>query len=80
MNMLRGDVNMPLAQAMLGLLDQQSSMSTFPGVMYGNQPGDVQAGYAVSILADQARGRIQQFRQNLETGVEHVNEFALGLV
>jgi hypothetical protein len=38
------------------------------------------AGYGVSILADQARGRIAQFRTNLESTLEHVNELVLGLV
>lgn len=79
-DVLRPDVNMPLGQAMLGLIDTNVQMSTFPGVMYGSAPGDIQAGYAVSILADQARGRINQFRRNLETALEHVNGIILGLV
>ena len=79
-NPLKVDVNIPLAQTMLGLVDQHAQQSTFPGVMYGQQPGELQAGYGVSILADQARGRIQQFRSNLESSLEHVNGIVLGLV
>ncbi|MFN8468566.1 MAG: hypothetical protein U0X20_23610 [Caldilineaceae bacterium] len=79
-NPLKVDVNIPLAQSMLGLVDQHAQQSTFPGVMYGQQPGELQAGYGVSILADQARGRINQFRTGLESGLEHVDALILGLV
>lgn len=79
-DLLRGDVNVPLAERMMSQMQSQLDFSTFPGVMYGQQPGDLQAGYGVSILADQARGRMIQFRQGLETAIEHVNELILGLV
>ncbi|MBP8183352.1 MAG: hypothetical protein KAX88_04555, partial [Rhodoferax sp.] len=78
--MVRGDVNVPLAQTMLTQIDAHIQQSTFPGVMYGQAPGQMSAGYGVSILADQARGRIAQFRTNLENTLEHVNEIVLGLV
>lgn len=78
--MVRGDVNVPLAQTMLQAVEGQIQQSTFPGVMYGEAPGQMSAGYGVSILADQARGRIAQFRNNLESTLEHVNELILGLV
>lgn len=78
--MIRGDVNVPLAQTMLTQIDAHIQQSTFPGVMYGQAPGQMSAGYGVSILADQARGRIAQFRQNLESTIEHANELILGLV
>ncbi len=77
---LRSDMNLPLAQAQMALLDRMSQESTFPGVMYGQAPGELSAGYGVSLLADSAKGRIQQFRTNLESAVEHVNEIALCLV
>jgi hypothetical protein len=77
---VRGDVNVPLAQTMLTQIEGQIQQSTFPGVMYGQAPGQMSAGYGVSILADQARGRIAQFRTNLESTLEHVNELVLGLV
>lgn len=79
-DVIRGDMNIPLAQTMLGIIDRVSNESTFPGVMYGQAPGDMQAGYGVSLLADSAKGRIQQFRSNLESAVEHINEIALSLV
>lgn len=78
--MVRGDVNVPLAQTMLTQIDAHIQQSTFPGVLYGQAPGQMSAGYGVSILADQARGRIAQFRTNLENTLEHVNELVLGLV
>lgn len=78
--MVRGDVNVPLAQTMLQAVEGQIQQSTFPGVMYGEAPGQMSAGYGVSILADQARGRIAQFRNNLESTLEHVNELVLGLI
>lgn len=79
-NSLMNNVNMPLAQSMIGTIDGHMQMSTFPGVLYGQAPGEIQAGYAVSMLADQARGRINQFRVNLETAIEHVNSLMLGLI
>ena len=79
-NMLRGDVNLPLAEQMMKIIENDAQMATFPGVLYGQAPGDIQAGYAVSLLSDQARGRVNQFRENLETGIETVNALALGLV
>jgi hypothetical protein len=78
-NMLRADVNVPLANNMLSILDTHVQMATFPGVMYG-ESGNMQAGYGVNVLADQARGRIAQFRNNVESALEHVNEIVLGLV
>lgn len=78
-NVLRADVNVPLANNMLGILDTHMQMATFPGVMYG-ESGDMKAGYGVNVLADQARGRIAQIRNNVESALEHVNEIVLALV
>lgn len=80
LEMVQPNVNMPLAQSVLGMVDAAIQTSTFPGVMYGQQPGQVQAGYAVNILANQAMGRVAQVRNNLEATIELVNEIALGLV
>lgn len=79
-DLLRVDVNVPLAQAMLQQVDAAIQQSTFPGVMYGKEPGDVQAGYGVNILANQARGRINSIRLNLEAAIERVNAQILQLV
>lgn len=78
-NVLKADVNVPLANNMLGILDTHMQMATFPGVMYG-ESGDMKAGYGVNVLADQARGRIAQIRTNIETALETVNEIVLALV
>lgn len=78
-DVVRSDVNMPLAQQMISMIDRFGQESTFPGVMYGDA-GSMQAGYGVSILADAARGRVALFRRNLESTIEHANELILGLV
>lgn len=77
---IMGDVNMPLAQQMMQMAQSFGDMSTFPSVMYGQEPGGVTAGFAVNMLAQQARGRIHQMRTNLESMIEHLNEMALALV
>lgn len=79
-NMLQMQPNVPLAQAMDGLVDAQVQNSTFPGVMYGKAPGELQAGYGVSLLSDAAKGRIKSTLENLEFGIARVCEIALGLV
>ena len=79
-NMLKGDVNMPLATNMMSMVDQSMQIATFPGVMYGQAPGEIQAGYGISLLADQARGKVQMFRRNLENALAHVNSIILGLI
>lgn len=78
-DVVRSDVNLPLANNMVQAIEKMSQESTFPGVMYGDA-GSMSAGYGVSILTDAARGRIALFRRNLETGFEHANELILGLV
>jgi hypothetical protein len=70
-NVMKADVNVPLANNMLGILDTHMQMATFPGVMYG-ESGDMKAGYGVNVLADQARGRISQIRNNVETALEMI--------
>lgn len=71
--------NAPLAQMMIGLVQGMVDQSTFPTVMYGDS-GNMTAGYGVSILADQARGRISKFMANHEMGLEQVNALILALV
>lgn len=72
--------NVPLASTVQAMVDAAAQESTFPGVMYGKEPGSLQAGFGVSMLADQAKGRTQAFRENLEFGVARVFELMLGLV
>mgnify|MGYP001189987010 FL=1 len=79
-DLIQMNPNVPLAQAMMGQIDGAIQQATFPGVMYGQAPGDLQAGYGVSLLADAAKGRIKNFRQNLENSIARVNELAMGLV
>ncbi len=77
---LVSEVNVPLAQQMMQMMQAFGDMSTFPSVMYGQEPGGVTAGFAVNMLAQQARGRIHMIRSNLESMLEHLNEMALALV
>lgn len=72
--------NVPLAQAVASQIEAAVQEATFPGVMYGKAPGEIQAGFGVSMLADQAKGRTNNFRENLEFGLAQVIELALGLV
>lgn len=72
--------NVPLAQAMMSQIDGAMQESTFPGVMYGKAPGELQAGFGVSLLADQAKGRIRAPLENLEFAIAQVNEMVLNLI
>jgi hypothetical protein len=73
-------VNMPLAEALLGIVDSHISTSTFPQSMFGEEPGGVQAGYAINILTTSAEGRVDEVREGLENAIERGNKIALGLV
>jgi hypothetical protein len=72
--------NVPLAQAVLSMVESAIQQAGFPSVMYGQAPGDLQAGYGVSLLSDAAKGRVNSVRFNLERTLEQVNMLALGLV
>jgi hypothetical protein len=73
-------VNMPLAEAMLGMVDSHISTSTFPQSMFGEEPGGVQAGYAINMLQTAAEGRVNGVREGLENAMERGNKIILGLV
>jgi hypothetical protein len=79
-NMLQMQPNVPLAQAMDSRIDAEVQNSTFPNVMYGKAPGELSAGYGVSLLSDAAKGRIKSFLENLEFAVARVSELALALI
>lgn len=72
--------NTMLGQQMLEFNSKHIQESTFPGVMYGQAPGSLQAGYGVSILSNAAEGRVASIRYNLERSIERVNELMLSLV
>ena len=77
---IRFEPNVPIAQMMQSQLAQADQQSSFPGVLYGQAPGDIQAGYAISILSEAARGRISDLMTQLEMAISNINEIALGLV
>lgn len=79
-DMIQMSPNVPLAQAMDARVSAEVQNSTFPEVMYGKAPGDLQAGYGVSLLSDAAKGRIRATLENLEYGLVRVHELVLGLI
>lgn len=72
--------NVPLAEAVNTFVEGAIQQSTYPEVMYGQAPGDLQAGYGVSLLSDAAKGRIKNFQESLEMAISHVNSLVLCLV
>jgi hypothetical protein len=72
--------NVPMAQAMDGRIDAEFQNSTFPGIMYGKAPGELSAGYGVSLLSDAAKGRIKSTLENLEFGFAQVVRIVLALI
>ena len=79
-DMLKIEPNVPMAQTVYGQLDAAVQQSGFPEVMYGKAPGDLQAGYGVSLLSDAAEGRIDGFLEGLELVFARVNAIILSLV
>ena len=80
LNVVQIQPNMQLSQTMLNTIEGGMQQATFPGVMYGDAPGDLQAGYGVNLLAQAAEGRVDQVRTNLEYAIMHINEIMLGMV
>lgn len=74
------DPNVPLAQSIYQQLEGYVQQSTYPDVMYGKAPGELTAGYGISLLGDAAKGRIKNFQESLELALVHVNELVLALV
>lgn len=73
-------VNLQLLNSVFQQVDAASQQSTYPGVMYGQAPGDIQAGFGVNLLRDQAQGRIKTIRHNLEATLSTAHRIVLGLV
>lgn len=71
--------NVPMAQALLGMIQGGIDQATFPGVTYGESQG-IQAGFAINNLAQQARSRVNVIRQNIESSMEAQNQLVLGLI
>jgi hypothetical protein len=72
--------NVPMAQALLAMIQQGIDQATFPGVTYGDAPGGVNAGFALQSLSQQARSRVNVIRQNIESAMEAINQLVFGLV
>jgi hypothetical protein len=80
LNVVQIQPNMPLSQTVLNSIESSMQQATFPGVLYGEAPGDLQAGYGVNILSQAATGRVDQFRHNLEQGIERINQRMMNYV
>jgi hypothetical protein len=80
LDMFRPEPNVPMAQALLAMIQQGIDQATFPGVTYGDAPGGVNAGFALQSLSQQARSRVNVIRQNIETGMEAINQLEYGLI
>lgn len=72
--------NQMLTDSTYELLDTQTQQATFAGVLYGDNPGSLQAGYGVSLLSNSAKGRLAPIQYNLERSIEQVNAIAMSLV
>src|SRR5690606_8379330 len=70
------NANIPIVQTFLDILEAQIGQSTFPPVMFGDS-GNMQAGYGVNILAQQARGRSNNIRRNMASALESANPLVL---
>lgn len=75
-----GSPNSELVANMSAMMESAMQQSSFPEVLHGKAPGDVQAGYGIDILAQSARGRINSFRQNLERTIATINMIALDML
>ena len=72
-----GSPNSELVKDMSRMMETSIQQSSFPEVLHGKAPGDVQAGYGIDILAQSARGRINSFRENLERSIVTINALIL---
>lgn len=71
--------NHQLIQFAMESLEKSVQEGTYPGVMFGQSPGSLQAGYGVSILSNAAEGRSTQTRYNVERTIERCNQLVLNL-
>lgn len=71
--------NMQMAQTQLNMVQTAIQQSSFPSVMYGDA-GGLTAGYPMQILSQQARGRTNKIRRNLERTVERMGSLILAQV
>lgn len=75
----RAEPNVPMAQALLQMLQVGIDQATFSSVTYGEQGGGA-SGYAINSLSQQARARANIIRGNLEAAMSAINQLVFGLV
>ncbi len=76
----RAEPNVPMAQSLLGILQQGIDQATFPGVTYGENNTGLQAGFAINNLAQQAKSRANTIRNNIEAAMEAENQIIYALI
>lgn len=72
--------NVPMAETLLSMIQQGIDQATFPGVTYGEGPGGGNSGYAINSLQQQARGRANNIRDNIEGACEREYELIFSLI
>ena len=80
MDVVHATIDLGLVRQMTQQIESEISKSTWPGVMFGEEPGQIQAGYGINILAQQAKGRVNQTRQSLESALEYANQLILSQI
>ena len=72
--------NAPLANQLLGMMNQETQESTFTGAANGQALGSNQAGYSYNAAMAADESRIQEYRSNLQIAMSHINRILLGFV
>lgn len=77
---LMGNVNVPLADAMLNLLENQAKRTTFPDPVFGMRQGSAQAGYDAQNMLAVGAANIDSLLESISLCASAVNEIAFGFV
>lgn len=77
---LMGNVNVPLADAMLNLLEHQARRTTFPDPVYGMREGSGQAGYDAQNMLTAGSANVESLLESISLCGSAINEIAFGFV
>jgi len=72
--------NIPLAEAMLELVQRATEDATYPSVLFGTPPGASTSGYAINLLGSAAEGKIGVLQEPLETLLAEASAMAVNMV
>lgn len=76
----RPEPNVPMAQAMLAMIQTGIDQATFATSTYGDAPGGVTAGFAIANLNQSSRARVNVIRSNIESAMEQENQLLFGMI